>query len=343
MNIACPHCTESITLVRNVTHQTELSACRQCFNPFLIQSLDTGLETVIVPGVPDFRIGASPESLAGQIMREIGGALDTLPVLPDIAHRVLEVTGDPNSSMQDLAAVIEEDTVMTAKVLTVSNSALYGGLNQITDLSGACTRLGVNTVSSIVQTVANENLYKVENAEAYAAMQKLWHHAVATSYLCNEIAKLISSPHAGTLHLAGLVHDIGKIALIDIIFKATEGPLVELQSKPELFQEILSRYHTLFGLHIILQWNLPPELAMAVYYHHKPGQAPNENWKSIAHTVALANAVAHVSGFGSEHEVDISLISFPSSAYFSLTDIKLATLRVDLDEKMESLLGALNS
>ncbi len=341
MNIACPHCQETITLERTVNHDTELSACRGCFNPYIIKKSNSGMETIPVPGVSDFRIGATAESLAGQVMDKLAGSLDKLPVLPAIAQRVLEVTQDEDSSMQDLALVIEEDTVMSAKVLTVSNSALYGGLTQITDLSGACTRLGMNTVSGIVQTVANENLYTSDNPDALEAMQKLWHHAVATSYLSNEIAKLISSPFAGTLHLAGLVHDIGKIALIDIIYKAKDGPLLELQSKPELFQEIISRYHTIFGLHIVLQWNLPPELAMAVYYHHNPEQAPSENWKSIAHTVALANATAHVSGWGSEYTKDVSLMTFPSAAHFSIADIKLATMRVDLDDKMESLLGAL--
>jgi len=53
--------------------------------------------------------------------------------------------------------------------------------------------------------------------------------------------------------------------------------------------------------------------------------------------------MAHVSDWGSEYTQDVALVTRPSAVYFSFTDIKLATMRVDLDEKMESLLGALGS
>jgi len=87
----------------------------------------------------------------------------------------------------------------------------------------------------------------------------------------------------------------------------------------------------------------PADFAIAAYCHHDPDNAPHDEWKTISHTVALANSMAHVSDWGSEYTQDVALVTHPSAVYFSFTDIKLATMRVDLDEKMESLLGALGS
>jgi len=304
---------------------------------------DVHIEPKMLSNAHDARMGAGADSLAGQVLAHIPHALESLPVLPAISQKVLKLVDDPDSSMSEFADLIREDTVMAAKVLTVSNSALYGGLSQITDLSNACARLGMRTVASIVQTVANENLYKVDNPEAQKLMEKLWHHAVATAYLSHEIALLLSVPNAGIYHLAGLIHDIGKIALVDIIYSAEDGSLAELKDKPEIVHEIMSNYHALIGLHIVQDWNLPPDFAIAAYCHHNPDDALHDEWKSIAHTVALANSMAHVSDWGSDYDQDVALITHPSAVYFSFTDIKLATMRVDLDEKMESLLGALAS
>lgn len=341
MNIECPYCQAATELERSITHSIELQACSNCLNPYAVSVASGNPEASMLPGVNDVRMGARPDSLAGQLLACIPAALDSLPVLPAISQKVLELVDDPESSMNDLAELIREDTVMSTKVLTVSNSALFGGLSEITELGNACARLGMQTVSGIVQTIANENLYKTKDPTAQALMEKLWHHAVATAYLSHEIALLMSLPNAGVYHLAGLVHDIGKIALVDTIYGAKKGPIAELKDKPELLHEIISSYHPLVGLHIIQGWNLPPEFAVAAFYHHDPDDVPDDEWKTITHTVSLANAMAHVSDWESEYRQDTALITHPSAVYFSLTDIKLATMRVDLDEKMESLLSAL--
>ena len=341
MNTTCPYCQSVMELQRNITHTIELHACTSCLNPYAVSPGSNSIQSNMLEGVHDVRQGARPDSLAGQVLEQIHEALKALPVLPAVSQKVLEMVDNPNSSMNDLADLIREDTVMSAKVLNVSNSALYGGLSEITDLGNACTRLGIKSVASIVQTIANENLYKVDDPAAKKIMERLWHHAVATAHISNEISVLMATPNVGTYHLAGLIHDIGKIALVDIIYSAADGPIADLKNNPDIFHEIMSNYHALLGLHIVQQWNLPPEFAIAAFYHHDPNAAETEEWKSIAHTVSLANAIAHISGWGSEYKQDVALITHPSAMYFSLSDVKLAVLRVDLDEKMESMLGAL--
>ena len=340
MSLQCPLCDSEIEVQRIVERENELSACSECFNPLLLSPQAGTVLATPLPKTPDIRVIAPEKSLGGRILSGLNSTIEKLPVLPEICKRVMTITNDPESSIEDLANLIAEDAVIAAKVLQVANSAMYGGLSEISDIKGACARLGMRTVANTVQTIASGNLYKSEDPKAMALMEKLWRHAVATAYLSGEIAYLVSEPRVDVLYLCGLMHDIGKVALLNIIAKKKTKDIAQLREKPELFAEVTERFHNLVGLHVVRSWKLPFEYAGAVYWHQNPDQVASKHLRQIAHIVALANAIAHQSGYPSDYELETSLLTHPSTSFFSLSDIKIATLRVDLEERMEVLLQA---
>lgn len=338
----CPFCGAAIATPARATTEPQLQVCGECLNPFIARNEGAEVRCVALTGSADIRAVAPPGSIGGEILAQLKKAADNLPVLPEIAQQVMDMTKSPDGSMRDLAALIGKDAVIALRVVKAANSALYGGLSEIRDLNAACARLGMKTVANIVQTVANGNLYVTGHKKFKDMMRALWRHNVATAYCADEIAKAIAEPRSDEFFFAGLIHDVGKVCLLDILSEAYSGVLGKLREAPELLDEVLENYHSLVGLAVVSQWGLANEFAVATYCHTDPSTVPFEECLPMTHTVALASRVAGLSGYGfGEGQHDTSLLSNPSAAFLGLNDVRLATLRVDLMDRLESVMSDL--
>jgi putative nucleotidyltransferase with HDIG domain len=293
-----------------------------------------------LPGAPDIRDVAPDGSIGGELLRAMQQNLGDLPVLPEISIKVARIINQPDSSTKDITDLIIEDAVISAQVLKVANSAVYGGLSEITDLPTACTRLGMRTVGNIVQAIATADIFKTDVRAISELMKDIHRHSIITAHCAHELAVHLAEPKSDALFVAGLIHDIGKIALLGGMAKSNRGPLKQLHESEELFSDIIANYHTLAGLHVAQTWNLPPKFAMIAYYHHAPAETPQEDRMRSVHIVALANTLAHRT-VGEDGEEEASLLSLESCRFLGLSDIKVATLRVDIEDRLAPLLGVL--
>jgi HD-like signal output (HDOD) protein len=333
--VACVFCNEPAPDHLSGGDPLVLAACPACMNPYFIDA-EAG-EVRRVGGAADVRQIAAKGTIGGELIAALPRAIENLPVLPEVSTRVMELLRNPETSMQDIAETVKQDQAIAVKVLQLANSAMYGGLTTITELNAACARLGVRTIANAVQAVANGNLYITSNPAYKDRMRRMWRHSVATGYAASEIAVLTASPRSDALFVAGLIHDIGSVALLDIISNTRRGVLVELHASAELLSEVLNSYSTLAGLHVVQGWKLPPEFAMTTYFCRTPDSVPTEDIRTMTHIVCLAGAVADTSGF-SVNEGATSLLSHPSTKYLGLSDIKLAILRADLEDAVQPLL-----
>lgn len=344
MPLACPFCNADPAPDVPVSGTHVLLGCVSCFNPLIAALEGDGYKAHTLSGANDVRAMAPKGSIGGTIFEELPDVLDGLPVLPEISIKVLALVGDPHSSMPGLAQVIREDSVIAAQILKIANSAFYGGLSEITELDVACARLGMRTISNAVNTVATANLFESKDPGITRQLERLRTHSIVTAFAASELANLLSEPKPESLYFAGLFHDVGKIALLDMVAKSEADTMEQLRRSPSLVHEILHNYHQLIGLHTIGRWNLPHEFGVTTYFHNNPEAVTVDAWRRRTHIVALANVIAHVSGFGLEEETaELSLLGHPSSAFLNMSDIKLANLRVDLEEKFEQALEAFAS
>jgi len=324
--------------------EVHLMACDACLNPQAVEHSQSGPILRHLAHEQDLRTLLPPESLGGRLLNAMREHLDDLPILPEVSQRILRLLDNSDSSMNDLANVVREDAVIAANVLKVSNSAAYGGLDSITELDAACTRLGQSSISNIVQTLAGGKLFQSAHGDIDRLMKKLWRHSIATALSANELAGVLALPRKDAIYLQGLFHDIGKVTILDLIGNNVDGLFDEIAQSPQLLQEILDRYHALVGLHVMQAWNFAPRFLISTYYHAAPDRVPCEKWLRATHVIALANKVAYVAGFGfRELEDQAVLLDDPSTIYLKLTDIKLAGLRADLEDRLESLVGALEA
>ena len=136
----------------------------------------------------------------------------TLPILPNAVAQVLALTDNPNAGARDYERVIKQDAALTTKILRTANSPYYGGGN-ITNLQRALSQLGVNAIRSICLAVSFQSALASRNLDRRFSPSRFWQHSLAVACGAKVLACVARDPNAEEAFIAGLVHDIGKLAL----------------------------------------------------------------------------------------------------------------------------------
>lgn len=228
-----------------------------------------------------------------QVARLISG-IETLPGLPETVYRVRQAMNDPATSIGAVAEVVILDPSVAAKVLSVANSASYGFPRRIDDVQLAISLLGLHETYAIVLSISVISLFENSQAMDY---RRFWVEALTCGAGVRIAAKASGRRKLDGLFAAGLLHDIGRVALAEVapgqygkLEAALEGnALLSAESMK------LGITHTEAGHLLAEHWNLPEDLQAAIRYHHVPESAPREHQDLVA-LVALADAMARSKG-----------------------------------------------
>ncbi len=196
-------------------------------------------------------------------------ASDDLPTVPDVADRVIEMLDDPDSSADDVRAVIERDASLAARILKVSNSAMYGIPSEISSVGQAISLIGARAVRNLVMAVAMREVYR----EFGELEQRLWDHGSAAGPVAAAAARHFGlDVDADGVFTAGLLHDIGKTALANSHRPEYEAlvktALTEGTDGTALEQEQFGFDHAELGARVAESWKLPAPLIEAIRSHH---------------------------------------------------------------------------
>ncbi len=141
---------------------------REILNRFVVYIKSTG----IMSNKPSQEIKSLPEIIADVLERFNKGKID-LPVLPKVVQDVEAVMKRDISKGEDLAKVIEKDAVISVRLISVANSPYYRGLEQITSVRTAISRLGEAETRNLVIAIANKSLYKTKHTQFRDLMERL--------------------------------------------------------------------------------------------------------------------------------------------------------------------------
>ncbi len=149
-----------------------------------------------------------------QLFADLLGGNLKLPSLPDVAQRIQQAFADNLVTPQTVGVIIQSDPVMTAKMIMVANSPLYGGRAQIDSLQQAVVRLGLENTRKLVMTYAVKELFDSKTSDMRAHMHAVWKHSQHVASLCRLLAESLEGFDPEQAQLAGLVHDIGEVAIL---------------------------------------------------------------------------------------------------------------------------------
>jgi HD-like signal output (HDOD) protein len=244
----------------------------------------------------------------GQMMR---GDLD-LPVLPEVAARVVAVAGSPDSDAADLARMIAGDQALAAHVMRVATSAIYQPRHPIESLQHAISWLGMAEVSDVAFTVAVQGkLLNVPGQRARA--QKMWKQAVGTAQWSRLVADTAGCQGEPS-YLAGLLHEIGKPAALQALVELSRRAAAPL-SEDEI-DALVAEFYAGVGVQLAASWKLPAtvisvigdwqrwqtaerrDACAIVYLAHHLAEHMLANSGSLAADALLADPVAAHFGWG---------------------------------------------
>jgi putative nucleotidyltransferase with HDIG domain len=219
-----------------------------------------------------------------------------LPPFPQVAVRVLQLANNENVQLHQLCDLISSDPAFAAEVLTVSNSLLYAPRYPSTTMMQAVAVLGANTLKGMCVTVGVRAY--LGRAMSYPAMRNLWRHNLATAIVAQRIA--VESPiDKDTAYTAGILHDIGRMALAVIQPKGYAALLEKHHGTPasmlDAERELFGWDHCQVGRQLIGDWQLPKNFEGVVADHHC-GPAADGAW-NLAELVKASCATASALGF----------------------------------------------
>ena len=135
-----------------------------------------------------------------------------LPTIPVIFHRILQCTEDPKSSASDLKETILKDQSISAKILNLANSAYYGYMKKVEDITQAIVILGFDTIIDVAVSVSVLKAFNDIRIEVFEK-EKFWMHSLATAETSKLISKYLQEKSLEVYFIIGLLHDIGKVIL----------------------------------------------------------------------------------------------------------------------------------
>lgn len=232
----------------------------------------------------------------GQIL-----AVKDLPTLPGVLTEVSALVENPNSSTDQISKAISKDQVLSAKVLKMVNSPIYGFPGRIGSIQHALVLLGFNVIKGII---ISTSVFDVMNEN----MRGLWEHSLGCALASAAVARAIGCKDPEEYAVAGLLHDIGKVVAAVQLPESREAIAALVQERDisyrEAENEVLGFAHDRINLWLSSYWNLPPNLKEGLSYHHRPMSATL--YPKVAQVVHVGNFLSRLFEIGNGGDEQVS-------------------------------------
>ena len=212
-------------------------------------------------------------SLDKQKVKSFIDGISNLPTIPKTGMRIIQLAMNPEVSMERLGAAIQQDPSLASRVLKVANSPYYGASRRVDSLPLALIILGLREIQHIILGITFFNAMKNLHSKNTHYRESFWLHSAACGVVARILSKKLGFRSEGADFAAGLLHDLGKIA-IDACF---DGKFVATFNKtfsdktPMIVaeREILGDTHEKIGGMLARKWQLPKTLCDAIECHHE--------------------------------------------------------------------------
>ncbi|MFH2121934.1 MAG: HDOD domain-containing protein [Pseudomonadota bacterium] len=221
--------------------------------------------------------------------------IDSFPPLPSTVIRVLEITGNPESSAHELMHAILPDQSMCVAILKITNSAFYGRPRKVSSIEEAVVVLGFQEIRNIILTQAVFTSFRKSSSTKKHDIDGLWLHSLTCGLAAKIIATHTSGYSPSQLFIAGLIHDIGRLILLTN-YPNYYSPVAELSEHLQLSlsseeKATFGISHDKIGMRLLNRWLFPEQLCASTGYHHHPGTTPTNIDFSLI--IQMADIVSH--------------------------------------------------
>ena len=205
-------------------------------------------------------------------MPTIMRSLKNLPAFPTVALKALDLLNKPEVSIQELVEVVQFDPSVTANVLRISNSAYFGLRREIHSLNQALLYLGTQQLLKIIIASGATRVMSRRTPVYFPESQGLWRHSISCALMVSLLSRELSLGDETISFTAGLLHDIGKVALCVHVEQQFQQIMSKVEQDGLSFQEaekaVLGLDHAELGGEMARMWDFPDRLRLVITCHH---------------------------------------------------------------------------
>jgi len=274
------------------------------------------------------------DHIAFQIYEDLQSNKLLLPSLPEVAILVGRTVNEDHADAKRVARVIENDPVIAAKLIRVANSARYGGRTTISNLPDAIARIGLRSTHSLVITFALRELFRCNSPSLNRLMKDQWDHAREVGAICRVLASNCNTTDPETALLAGLMHNIGGVA---IITNARDYP--GLAEDAERLLDVIEHLKGSVGKMILTYWGFPK------YLVESAGDDPyriHEGPCDLGDLVTVARHHVDLETIG-RHAADEGGVKLPAYQKISLEPEKVEAVLEEARSELQETLSLLSA
>lgn len=211
--------------------------------------------------------------------------------MPQILVKLLGHLQADDLGMEELAELIGKDAGMTGKLLAVANSSAYHRGSRTANLEQSLVSLGTDMIKTLVISDSVFQTFHNFPHSGSTDLRAFWKNSLAAAVIARDVARRIDYPHLEEAYLAGLLHNVGRLALLatapkEYGFNFTARDDEDLCA---VEQRTLQITHAEAGAWLVERWQLDSFLADAVLYHHEPSER-----LEAAHPLIRIVRLAHV-------------------------------------------------
>lgn len=229
--------------------------------------------------------------------------VDTVASVKQVYDRLFEVMDHPLSSATDIGRVIGEDPGLTARLLRLVNSPLYGFPTRISEVSHAVSVVGMVQLNDLALGTTFIHLFDNVPCEL-VDMESFWEHSVACGVCARILATERREPNVERYFVAGLLHDIGRPIMFLNAPDESRVALERARNTGELLvrveADVFGFHHATVGATLLERWRVPRTISDAVAWHHQPALA--SRFPQETAVVHLADIMANALRLGSSGE-----------------------------------------
>jgi HD-like signal output (HDOD) protein/CheY-like chemotaxis protein len=276
--------------------------------PFDRAALIKKINDVMQQPAEDMQQEATPPKKR-KIVDEIVERLKTdsfdLPVISDIAERVTKMVTEDDATVAEVAEILKNDPIVTARLVALSNSSIYRGSKKHTTLEDAVTRVGLKETINYVWLFANAGLFESDDKNFADILARLRQHSMATAECARTVARHLKMRNADELFYMGLMHDIGAVLILVILKEvAKQEPVTDTGAIDQAIRQL----HNQFGAVLLKRWKMSKAVQHVAQYHDDLDTAPEvDDTLLIIH---FANRFTHHMGYRPRHsdgeEMDVT-------------------------------------
>ncbi len=207
-------------------------------------------------------LSAQAEALAPHLESAIKSGDLSVPMLPEVAGRVVSLSQDPDSDASKLAQLIQGDQSLAGHVMRIANSAAYSPNGSMVSLQQAITRLGMNLISDIALAASiSTKMFDAPGFEKH--IEQTWQHALTTALWSKEIARVCRRNVEATF-LCGLLHSIGRPVVLQLVIELARDKQLPISKEDALALE--EHYQKEVGAAVATKWEMPKIVCEAIIH-----------------------------------------------------------------------------